>query len=233
MTGWETLNCENHPERIALERCEVCRKPLCAYCLYYTDDGQRLCAEHAEDARLFGARIQDPGTYAEQLIGAQIGAVRKESRSRSLNDPSLYHGNSNDLMALLGALLSLLGLGACVGVIYCLPLGGLALSLAALLNAKKAFDPKRTRRLALGGLLVSGVWVLVVGGCILTYGRSLSDATGGQWCNLGGVYVFSPGGGGGGGSNATNTPVPTPTIPDRVTLTPTPTSTDTPVPTSQ
>ena len=39
MSGWETLNCENHPERIALERCEVCNKPLCAYCLYYTGDG--------------------------------------------------------------------------------------------------------------------------------------------------------------------------------------------------
>ncbi len=231
MTGWETLNCANHPERIALERCEVCHKPLCAYCLYYTDDGQRLCAEHAEEARLLGARIQDPGSYAEQLIGAQMGAIRKKARSRPIDDPGLYHGNSTDLTAAIGLLLSMLGLGACVGVIYCLPVGGLVLSFVALLNAKNAFDPKRTRRLALGGLALSGVWLLVVGGCIFSYGRSLQAATGGQWCNLGGVYVISPGGGGGGGSNVTNTPVPTPTIPARVTLTPTPS--DTPEPASE
>ena len=229
MTGWETLNCENHPERIALERCEVCHKPLCAYCLYYTEDGQRLCDEHAEEARLLGVEVQDPASYADQLIGAQVGAVRKELRNRPLDDPSLYHGNANDLMAVIGLLLSVLGLGACLGLIYCLPLIGLLLSLVALINAKKAFDPKRTRRMALGGLLLSGVWIVVIGGCIFADGRSFSDATGGQWCNFGRVQVISPGGGG--GTNATNTPVMTPTIPGRVTLTPTQILPQTPVPT--
>ena len=60
MSDWETLNCEFHPERIALERCEVCGKALCAYCLYYTEDGQRLCAEHAESARAMGVQVDEP-----------------------------------------------------------------------------------------------------------------------------------------------------------------------------
>ncbi|MBN1563705.1 MAG: B-box zinc finger protein [Anaerolineae bacterium] len=226
MSGWETLNCENHPERIALERCEVCHKPLCAYCLYYTEDGQRLCAEHAEEARLLGAKIQDPGSYAEQLIGAQIGATRKEARGRVIDDDTLYHGNSHDLMAALGLLLSLFGLSIFTGIISCLPLAGVLMSLAALLNAKNAFDPKRTRRLAISGLVVSAIWLLIVGGCMLSVKRSLTDASGGQWCNFGGVYVISPGGGG--GSNTTATPGPSPMPPDPPTFTPEPATSVTP-----
>ena len=53
--------CTNHPERAAIENCEVCGVPLCAYCLYYTNDGQRLCKQHADEAEAAGAFIRSPG----------------------------------------------------------------------------------------------------------------------------------------------------------------------------
>jgi hypothetical protein len=212
MSGWETLYCENHPDRIALERCEVCHKPLCAYCLYYTEDGQRLCQQHAEEARSRGLRIEEPGVYAEQLIGAQAGALRKEKRGRAASDEELYKGNSNDLMAFIGMLVGVISLGACCGGGYCLPLVGFILSLIALLNTKKSHDPKRTRRLGIIGLLLSGVWVVIIAGCIFLYGLSLSSI----FSNLSNphfyVATFSwP-------SSGTDTPTPNPTV----TATPSP-----------
>jgi hypothetical protein len=213
MSDWETLHCENHPDRIALERCEVCHKPLCAYCLYYTEDGQRPCQEHAEEARRRGLRVEEPGTYAAQLIGAQAGATRKEERGRAASDEELYKGNSNDLMAFVGLLTSGISAAACCGGAYCLPLVGFVLSLVAVINAKKSFDPKRTRRLGVIGLLVSGVWVVVIASCILMYGLSVSSLI----SNLprSNFYVatlsFSGSGSGGGGQNSTATPVSSPT----------------------
>lgn len=175
MSKYETLYCENHPDRIALERCEVCHRPLCAYCLYYTEDGQRLCHKHAEEARLRGLRIEEPDAYAEQLIGAQAGATRKEKRGLAASDRELYKGNSNDLLAFAGLLVGLVSLGTCCGGGYCLPFGGFLLSLMALINAKKSYDPRRTRRLGVFGLLLSGVWVVIIAGCIFLYGLSLSS----------------------------------------------------------
>ncbi len=174
MSGWETLNCANHPERIALERCEVCGKPLCAYCLYYTDDGQRLCEEHAEDARKLGVAVEEPAIYADQLIGAQIGALRKRKRSESAGDEDLYKGNSTDVMSLIGMMIGIISAGACCGAVYCLPVVGLVLSLMAVFGAKKSYDPRRTRRFGVIGALLSGVWVVAIVGCILIYGLSLT-----------------------------------------------------------
>lgn len=176
MGEWETLNCANHPDRIALERCEVCGKPLCAYCLYYTGDGQRLCQDHADEARLMGVQIEEPAVYADQLIGAQIGALRKQKRGEAAGDGSLYRGNSHDLMGLIGLLVGAVSLAACCGAGYCLPLVGLVLSLVAVINAKHAYDPRRTRKLGLIGLAVSGVWVAVIAACIAVYGASLGPA---------------------------------------------------------
>ena len=173
MGSRDMLYCDNHPDRIALERCEVCHKPLCAYCLYYTQDGQRLCATHAEVARLQGTRIEEPGAYADQLIGAQAGADRKRKRSQSNDDENLYVGNSNDLMSFLGMLIGLISLGACCGAGYCLPVVAFVMSLVGLLNAKKAHDPARTRKYSVIGLVVSGLFVLVLVGCIALYAVSL------------------------------------------------------------
>ncbi len=173
MEGWDTLNCVNHPERMAIERCEVCNVPLCAYCLYYTEDGQRLCALHAEQARRRGLHVEEPGAYAEQLIGAQAGAVGKHKRAARDGDGQLYRGNSHDLFGLIGLLVGGISLLSCCGMGYCLPVIGFLLSLVAVINARHAYDPARTRKLGVAGLLLSGVWVLLIGACILFYGVSL------------------------------------------------------------
>ncbi len=200
MSGWETLNCSNHPDRIALERCEVCGKPLCAYCLFYTGDGQRLCEKHAQEARRLGLPVEEPAAYADQLIGAQVGAVRKQKHEQ--NDDGLYRGNSTDVLGFLGLLLGLISLAACCGAAYCLPVVGFVLSLIALINAKDSYDPRRTRRMGLAGLLVSSVWVVVIVACIAVYGLSLSTAfstfRGPTW------YISTL-------SGATQTPTPTAT----------------------
>lgn len=168
MSGWETIHCANHPDRLALERCEVCAKPVCAYCLYYTADGQRLCAEHADEARQRGIAVEDPASYAGQLLGAQAGAAQKRKRDDTYDD-GLYRGNSTDLMGLIALLIAVVALASCGGGLYCLPPIGFILSLLAVLNAKHAHDPARTRRYGLIGLLVSAVWLLVIGACIIFF----------------------------------------------------------------
>ncbi len=172
MNQWETLHCHFHPDRIALERCEVCQKPLCAYCLYYTEEGQRMCIDHAEQAQQLGLKIEQPGLYTNQLIMAQAGAQRKLEREQTQGDERLYRGNSIDLTALLGMILGIISLGACFGMAYCLPFVAVLLSLMALFNAKKAFDPQRTRRLSLLGLLMPGLMVVVLVGCVWLIGFS-------------------------------------------------------------
>jgi hypothetical protein len=172
-SGWELLHCANHPERIALERCEVCRTPLCAYCLFYTEDGQRLCATHAAEARARGVAVEEPAAYAGQLVGAQAGALRKQKRGGE-DDAHLYKGNSNDLLSLFGVVLGLISMGMCCGAAYCMPVVGFVFSLIALFNAKDSYDPKRTRKFGVIGLILSGVWVLVIVACIALYSASLS-----------------------------------------------------------
>jgi len=168
MSGWETIGCANHPDRLALERCEVCNKPVCAYCLYYTADGQRLCEDHAEEARLRGIAVEDPASYSTQLLGAQAGVVHKQKRGDEPHD-GLYRGNSNDLIGLIALLIAVIALVSCGGGFYCLPPIGMILSLLAIVNAKKAYDPKRTRRYGIIGLLVSSIWFLLAAACIALF----------------------------------------------------------------
>ncbi len=210
MSQWDTLTCANHADRIALERCEVCHKPLCAYCLYYTDEGQRLCAEHAAEARKLGLRVEEPGAYADQLLGAQVGADRKRKRERDAVAAGVYTGNSTDLLGFIGLLVGGVSLVACCGVGYCLPVVGFVLSLVALINAGHSLNPRRTRRMGVLGLLASGVWVVIIAACIAVYGLSMSSAVtafrGATWYWPTAVSVTD-----------TPTPVPTPTptaVPD-------------------
>ena len=210
MTSWEVLYCANHPDRVAIERCEVCNKPLCAYCLYYTEDGQRLCAEHAEQARQAGLAIEEPGAYADQLIEAQAGAVRKQKRSAA-HDDTLYQGNTHDVMSFIGMLTGLFALASCCGAVYCLPLAGLVLSLVALINAKNAHDPRRTRQFSVVGILVSGVWIGVMVLCVVAFLLPFQAASMST-----GVIAWTP--------PVSNTA--TPTQPARITPTPSPTPAD-------
>ena len=210
MGGWDVLNCDNHPDRIALERCEVCGKPLCAYCLYYTADGQRLCAEHAEQARRMGVEIEEPAMYADQLIGAQAGVASKRKRA---DDDNLYRGNSHDLTALIGLLIGVISLGMCCGAGYCLPVAGFVLSLVAVINAKEAHDPRRTRKFGLIGMLVSGVWVAAIALCVglvlLPLNRSASVQQVSP--NMLATSLAVPHPGGSPTPTPTHTPTPTPT----------------------
>ncbi len=210
MSSWNAQNCVNHPGRIALEKCEVCGKPLCAYCLYYTEDGQRLCSEHGEQARQLGLQVEEPGAYAEHLVGAQAGAVGKAKRGVTFaDDPSLYHGNSTDLMALVGMLFSVLSVTMCCGAFYCLPVIGFLVSLTALLTSRHAHDPGRTRKLGLVGLLASVGAVAVVVGC-LAFSMSPRFLT----FNLQN-WGLNPG-----GTPIQIYPSPTPTEPTDITTTP-------------
>jgi hypothetical protein len=210
MGGWDVLNCDNHPDRIALERCEVCGKPLCAYCLYYTADGQRLCAEHAEQARRMGVEVEEPAAYAEQLIGAQAGMVSKRKRTE---DDNLYRGNSNDLTALIGLLIGVISLGMCCGAGYCLPVAGFVLSLVAVINAKEAHDPRRTRKFGLIGMLASGVWVVAIALCVGLVLLPLNTSASVQQVspNMIATSLAVPSSGSSPTPTATRTPTPTPT----------------------
>ena len=152
--------CINHPERTAVEHCEVCGNPLCAYCLYYTSDGQRLCKQHADQAEAAGAFIRTPGIYAEGLVPAQVAASQHPAAR------ALYEANYMDLLALVGLLLTAFSLAVCFPGAICL-LGpiGMVLSVIALLNARTAHNPSRTRRMAGIGLGLFGVWLIVAYAC--------------------------------------------------------------------
>src|SRR5437868_12141099 len=100
--------CTNHPERAAIENCEVCGAPLCAFCLYYTSDGQRLCKLHADQAESAGAFIRSPGNYAGGLIGAQVEAASKKPESGAL-----YEGNTSDVVALIALIMGIVAFSIC------------------------------------------------------------------------------------------------------------------------
>jgi hypothetical protein len=152
--------CVNHPERAAVEHCEVCGDPLCAYCLYYTSDGQRLCRQHADQAAASGAFIRAPGVYADGLVPAQLAA------GHHVEAPPLYAANHPDVLALVGLLLTAFSVAVCFPPSVCL-LGpiGMILSAVALLNARSAHSPSRTRKMAGIGLGLFALWLVVGYAC--------------------------------------------------------------------
>ncbi len=167
--------CHNHPERAAVEHCEVCGIPLCAYCLYYTSDGQRLCKTHADKAEAAGAFIRSPGNYADGLVPAQVEANRPRSAPGAP-----YEGNTTDMIALIALIIGVVSAGMCVPGLVCL-LGpvGIVLSVVALLNAKDARNPKRTRTMAWISVALSSLWIIVMIACILFFiqGSVFTNAT--------------------------------------------------------
>src|SRR5579859_5245501 len=195
MTDFAVTTCINHPERAAVESCEVCHAGLCAYCLYYTSDGQRLCKTHAAEAAAAGAFIRAPGNYREGLIASQLGASNELRRQNAQpNASAAYHGDAVDILALIGMVLGITSIAMCIPGLCCLvgPIG-MVTSGAALVGAKNAHDPVRTRTLATVGAILSALWVIVLGACILAYSAQSRMAI--QMLNLNNlpVTVIAPG----------------------------------------
>lgn len=156
-------SCAVHPDRTAIERCEVCSQPLCGLCLWYVEDGRRLCQEHAGEAADQGLQVESPDTYAEAIGTVSPAHTRSViAGNANPNSKGVYQGNSQDLGAFLAALLGLVTIFSCMGGAYCLPIVGLALGIFAYANAGKAIDPRRTRILAGTGIGVGGCLLLVV-----------------------------------------------------------------------
>lgn len=163
--------CEFHPNHSAIEHCEVCDKPLCGLCLWYTDDGHRLCETHAKDRESDGQKVLPPHTYHEAIEGS---LVRKEgdpagTSSSSSSKEKLYKGNSTDLNAFVAGMIGIVTIASCSGGAYCLPLVAVVLGFMAYRNAEQAIDPKRTRTMAMIGMGVGALILAFVFAVILLY----------------------------------------------------------------
>ncbi|MCI0395844.1 MAG: hypothetical protein L0332_14990 [Chloroflexi bacterium] len=150
-------HCVNHPDHAAVEHCEVCGRALCGLCLWYGEDGRRLCEIHAQELRAAGEEVLPPETYAEAI---EPRLLKQPAAGNAASVP--YQGNSQDVTAFLAAVISLTTLFSCMGGVYCLPIVAAALGLAAFANASKAVDPQRTRTLAGVSLGIGGLMLLFI-----------------------------------------------------------------------
>ena len=146
--------CIRHPDRAAVERCEVCRRPVCGSCLWYANSGERLCPEDAAIWRAAGRPISPPERYAAGISPSEASAIL------TTPDRAPYHGNSTDVGALLATVVGLLGLASCFGAAYVIPFAAFALGLVGWLHAKDAISPSRTRWLSGIGMASGGVFIL-------------------------------------------------------------------------
>ncbi len=162
-------HCHNHPDHIAIESCEVCEKPLCALCLWYTVDGHRLCEEHAREQMEKGVEVLSPDTYREALAGSLLRGKPADADPDENRSHKVYRGNSYDLSALAATIIGLVTLASCFGGAYCLPFAGFLLGLVVYLNADQAIDTRRTKNLALAGMGFSGFLLLLVAAIFLFY----------------------------------------------------------------
>lgn len=153
-------HCVNHPNRAAVEHCEVCGRALCGRCLWYTEDGHRLCEIHAQEREAVGETVLPPETYAEainsQLVGRQSLEKPRQRRSENGKDDIPYKGNSQDITAFLAAVMAVTTLLSCMGGAYCLPVVAFLLGIVGFANASKAVDPQRTKLLSGISLGVGG-----------------------------------------------------------------------------
>lgn len=153
--------CIVHPDHVAIEQCEVCHKPLCGLCLWYTEDGHRLCEVHAKEAEANGQTIVEPETYAE-AVGTSLLKKPGDRQEQTADEAGLYRGNQNDVGALAAAIMMLTMIASCSGGVYCLPILGLILGILFWLNAPQALNPQRTRVFAGISLGISGLILLAI-----------------------------------------------------------------------
>lgn len=187
-------NCVFHPNREAVEYCEVCNRALCGHCLWYTEDGHRLCEIHAREKELAGETVLPPETYTEAISTRYVSRMsedndqeeKAEQRAKRSNDDNdkgstPYKGNSQDLTALVAAVMSITVLLSCMGGAYCLPIAAFILGIIGFTNASKAIDPHRTRvlsgiSLGFGGLILLGL-VAIIGFYVMFFAFTIFAAT--------------------------------------------------------
>ena len=155
-------HCANHPDIAAVEHCEICRRQLCGYCLWYEEDGRRLCENHAMEIKAAGGKVLPPETYAEAIDTSLVRRSNGGTAEAVQNGQRLYQGNSQDLGALVAAIVALTTLASCAGGMYCLPVFALILGVAMYSNASAAQDPRRTRNLAGISIGVGGLFLFLI-----------------------------------------------------------------------
>jgi hypothetical protein len=148
--------CYRHPDRLAVEHCETCQRPVCAACLWYAETGERLCPEHAAAALQAGRDVTPPEHYAEGILHSQASAARAPQAGAP------YKGNSTDVTALAALIVGLAALLSCAGLTYALPLIAFILGLVAWLQARDALDPQRARWMGLVGLAGGSLFIVAV-----------------------------------------------------------------------
>jgi len=150
--------CFQHPDRPAVEHCEVCRKAVCGSCLWYAETGERLCPEHALEFDTAGKPVHGPGRYAAGIPHSEASALRPKTGEAP------YQGNSTDMGALVAAISGIMALVSCAGFSWVLPLLAFGLGLIIWFHSKDALDPRRARWLAGAGMATGGVFLVVAAG---------------------------------------------------------------------
>lgn len=153
--------CYRHPDRLAVEQCETCQRPVCGSCLWYAEGGQRLCPDHAAEALQAGQTVTPPERYAEGIHHSQQDAAR------AVGPQVPYKGNSTDVTALAAMLAGVGAIAACAGLTWLFPILAFVLGLVAWLQARDALDPRRTRWMGAVGMAGGGLFLVGVLGMVL------------------------------------------------------------------
>jgi hypothetical protein len=146
--------CFQHPDRPAVEHCEICARPVCGFCLWYADSGERLCPAHAAEFEKEGKPVHPPERYAAGIAPSAASAARPTAQDVP------YHGNSADVGALVAAVAGIAALASCAGMGWILPVLAVVFGLVSWLQAKDALNVRRTRWLAGIGMAGGGVFLL-------------------------------------------------------------------------
>ena len=158
--------CTVHPTHNAVESCEVCGLGLCGLCLWYTEDGHRLCETHAREREAQGVKVISPETYQEAIPGTMS---LKTEGTFSPDRDGVYRGNQTDMGAFMAAMLGLLTLASCFGGMYCMPLLAVILGIIAYRNIDIAIDSQRTKVLSIIGMATGGLIFLALFSFIALY----------------------------------------------------------------
>ena len=151
-----------------IERCEVTGVPLCAGCLWYTEDGRRVSERVAKQCALDGQVVYSPQTYLNQL-----GLAAELPRLPEVPPLNTSRRNGNDTVAMLAGISGIISIATCfgVGIALCvppLPLLPLLLGGIGLAGACHAGNPQQARLLSWLGIaggvgFVTLVLLLIIG----------------------------------------------------------------------